>query len=326
MNALTQNPLILEIPIGLPCLNKIAKTLLRSVSTLSRELKRNTGNRGYRYHQAHQLSQQRHKDKPKAVKMTEAMKSVILGYLKQDWSPQQISGRLELEKQPSVSHETIYRWLLSDQQSGGHWYLLLRHKCKKYRKRYGKKDYRGRIPNRVDIDERPSVVDEKTRLGDWEADTVIGQAHQGALMTLTERVSRLSLALPMAHKTAELTKEATVKLLEKMKPWVHTITYDNGREFCSHERVAKALECDTFFAKAYHSWERGLNENTNGLLRQYFPKKSRLKEVTVEEVIQATEKLNNRPRKCLGYKTPYEVFRKLSRDSTFVQPCVALMS
>ena len=306
-------------------LAEIARCLNRHPSTISREITRNTGKRGYRHAQAGRLTQERHQRKVKAVKMDSEMKSVILSYLQQDWSPEQISGRLALENRKTVSHETIYRWLLRDQKSGGQLYLFLRHKCKKYRKRYGKQDYRGIIPNRVDIEERPEIVDTRTRLGDWEADTVIGQGHQGALITLTERVSRFSLALPILNKTAVNTTEATIKLLGKIKKWVHTITYDNGREFSHHQKVAQKLECDTFFAKPYHSWERGLNENTNGLLRQYFPKKSSLKEVSIQQVQQTTEKLNNRPRKCLNYRTPYEVFRQLSGDSNFLQPNVALM-
>jgi IS30 family transposase len=159
-------------------LNQIAAGMGRHPSTLGRELKRNTGLRGYRYKQAHKTAQQRHADKPKAVKMLGELKAYVTEHLEQQWSPEQISGRLKQENKPSVSHETIYRLVSEDQKAGGQLFTHLRHQAKPYRKRYGKHDYRGRIPNRVDIDQRPAIVEEKIRLGDWEADTVIGKGHK----------------------------------------------------------------------------------------------------------------------------------------------------
>jgi transposase, IS30 family len=140
----------------------------------------------------------------------------------------------------------------------------------------------------------------------------IGKGHQGALVTLDERKSKLRLALPVANKTAAAVTGSIIALLGAFKGWVHTLTFDNGKEFAKHEQVAEALDCATYFATAYHSWERGLNENANGLLRQYFPKAMGLLDVTTRQVLEAVHKLNNRPRKCLGFKTPYEVFRELS--------------
>ena len=154
---------------------------------------------------------------------------------------------------------------------------------------------------------------------------MIGKAHQGELLTLSERRSRLSLALPIPRKTAKHAKDATIQLLKPLKNYVHTITYDNARGFCKHENVAQSLACDSYFAKPYHSWERELNENTNGFLRQYFPKKSSLKNITGKQVMEATDKLNNRPRKCLGYKTPIEVFGEWSGDSSLINQFVAIM-
>jgi transposase, IS30 family len=291
---------------------QIAKDMGRHRSTISRELQRNKGQRGYRYNQAHEMAQQRHAEKPKAVKMTETIKQVVTSRLEQKWSPEQIGGRLKQEGKKSVSHETIYRFILTDKKAGGELHKHLRHQAKPYRKRYGKKDYRGIIPARVDIDERPAIVDEKTRLGDWEADTVIGKGHQGVLVTLTERVSKLNLVIPIIRKEAELAKEAIIQALKPFASWVHTITFDNGREFCKHTEIATALGCKTYFAKPYHSWERGLNENHNGLLRQYFPKNQPLDYVTQEDANQAVVALNHRPRKNLNYETPWEVFCKMA--------------
>ncbi|WGZ95943.1 MAG: IS30 family transposase [Candidatus Thiothrix putei] len=291
----------------------IALTLGRSQSTISRELTRNRGQRGYRHKQAHAKAQQRHADKPKAVKLTPELAVSIDTLLEQQWSPEQISGRLKAEGKTTICHEAIYQHVLRDKRAGGKLYLNLRRHTKKYRQRYGSKtgSVKG-IPNRVDIDERPAVANQRERLGDWEADTMIGKGHQGALVTLDERKSKLRLAFPVANKTAEAVTSSIITLLDGFKDWVHTLTFDNGKEFAKHEQVAQAIGCETYFAKPYHSWERGQNENANGLLRQYFPKAMGLLDVTTRQVLEAVHKLNNRPRKCLGFKTPYEVFRELS--------------
>lgn len=293
--------------------NRIARDMNRSQSTISRELARNTGLRGYRHTQANRKAKQRHAAKPKAIKMTRELTGHIDVMLQQQWSPEQIGGRLKREGQLSVCHETIYQHILKDKRAGGQLYLNLRHHAKKYRKRYGSiTGSRKGIPNRVDIDRRPEVTNRRERLGDWEADTMIGQGHKGALVTLDERKSRLRLALPVANKTAEEVTCGIITLLGVFKDWVHTLTFDNGKEFAKHEEVANTLGCETYFAKPYHSWERGQNENSNGLLRQYFPKTMGLLDVTTQQVLDAVHKLNNRPRKCLDFRTPYEVFRELS--------------
>ena len=219
----------------------------------------------------------------------------------------------------------MYQFILKNKQRGGDLYRYLRHQSKRYRKRYGSKDYRGKIPGRVDISERPGVVDERSRVGDWEAGLVIGKGHKGAIVTLAERRSRLYLAMPIANKTKELTSSAISALLTAFKSYVHTITYDNGREFNGHLDISEELGCNGFFAQPYHSWERGLNENSNGLLRQYFPKSMPLDQVSNKEVFEATEAMNNRPRKCLGYKTPWEVFNELTQMNTTFENCGALM-
>jgi len=292
--------------------NKIANSLGRSQSSLSRELSRNKGQRGYRHKQAGELAQERHKNKPKRVKLTSEIKGLINNYIEKDWSPEQIAGRLKKEEVISLHHETIYRHILFDKKVGGELYKHLRHQNKTYRKRYGSAHNRTGIPNRVDIDERPTVANNRERVGDWEADTIIGKNHKGAIVTLDDRTSKLRLAYPLEGKKAHCVVEAMVLLLNPIKKFVKTITFDNGKEFTLHEKIAQSLECDTYFAKPYHSWERGQNENANGLLRQYFPKEIELVDVTIKQVFSAVDKLNSRPKKCLDFKTPYEVFEELT--------------
>ena len=303
----------------------IAKSMNRSISTISREIKRNTGKRGYRYKQAHVLACDRHNNKNKAIKLTTYIKSYIMQKLHQYWSPEQIAGRLWLDKQYSISTETIYRFILQDKAVNGSLYTYLRHQHKRYRKRYGKNDYRGRIPHRTDIDNRPNIVDTRARIGDWEADTVIGKSYKGAILTLLERKSRLYLALPISRKTADEAKAAITQLLQPIKDFVYTITFDNGREFNKHHQVSKTLSCDTYFAKPYQSWQRGANENQNGLLRQFIPKGMKLDKINPKVVAKATILMNNRPRKCLGYKTPIEVFTELTGKNYFLDKSFALM-
>ena len=286
----------------------IGKNLDRATSTISRELARNSGQKGYRYKQAQRCCQERHACKVKQVKMTENIVLQIVDFLKQDWSPEQIAGRLAASNTIKLHHESIYRYILSDKQAGGQLYKYLRHQHKKYRKRYGSAHNRTGIPNRVDIDQRPQIANERKRIGDWEADTIIGKAHQGAIVTLDERKSKLRLAMPLESKKSIPVAASMIVLLRRLKKHVKTITFDNGKEFTLHEEVARDIKCSTYFAKPYHSWERGQNENANGLLRQYFPKNMKLNDVSIEDVFKAAHKLNSRPRKCLGYKTPYEAF------------------
>jgi len=291
---------------------EISTSLGRSSSTIYREIDRNTGLRGYRHKQANSFALERHKVKNKDIKMTDELKQEIAQYLESDWSPEQISGYLKKEGKVSVHHETIYQYILADKKSGGKLFMHLRHQSKTYRKRYGNARSRNGIPNRVDIDQRPAIVNGRQRVGDWEGDTIIGKAHKGAIVTIDERVSKLRLAFPLAAKKAQDVTDAIKKLLKPIKEYVHTITFDNGKEFASHEQIAKSLKCNTYFAKPYHSWERGQNENANGLLRQYFPKSMELVDVCVKKVFQAVHKLNSRPRKCLGYRTPYEDLEELT--------------
>jgi IS30 family transposase len=290
----------------------IAKALGRDQGNISRELSRNIGLRGYRHNQANNFAQERHKTKAKATKLTDEITLIIEEYVREDWSPEQIAGRLSSDHVIDLHHETIYQYILTDKKAGGDLYEHLRHQNKTYRKRYGHARNRTGIPNRVDIDERPEVANNRERVGDWEADTIIGKNHKGAIVTVDDRKSKLRLAFPLPGKKAGAVKDAMLLLFTPIQEFVKTITFDNGKEFTQHEKLAKELNCDTYFAKPYHSWERGQNENANGLLRQYFPKAMELTDVTIKQVFDAVDKLNSRPRKCLKFKTPYEVFKELT--------------
>ena len=206
-----------------------------------------------------------------------------------------------------MSHQSIYQRIYADKRKGGTLHLTLR--CQKARKkRHTGRARRGSIPNQVCIDERPAIVAERGRFGDWEADLVIGAGHKQALVTINERISRDSLIAHVAFKTAELVSKAMIAMLKPYSMCVHTLTTDNGREFAQHERIASTLDGDFFFAHAYSSWERGANENMNGLIRQFFPKKMAFNCITAKDIELAMHRLNHRPRKCLGYRTPHEVF------------------
>jgi len=279
--------------------------LRRSKSTISREIKRNKGLRGYRPKQAHRLAKRRRTRSTRRI--SEEVWSWVKHCLKEDWSPEQVSNWLAKEKKFFVSHEWIYQHILKDKQAGGDLYKHLR--CQKpKKKRYGARDRRGRIPNRKSIEERPAIVEQRSRIGDWELDTIIGKGHSGVLVSIAQRKTRLALLAKVPNKTAEAVAGAILKLLKPLSEKVHTLTADNGKEFSLHEKIAENLSAHFYFAHPYASWERGLNENTNGLIRQYFPKDRDFSTITAKEVKMVMDKLNNRPRKCLGIKTPNQVF------------------
>ena len=229
------------------------------------------------------------------------------------WSPEQISGYGKRHNLFSISHERIYQYVLADKKAGGKLYSYLRHGKKRYRKRYGSGKRGSPIKNRTMIDMRPNIVEKKERLGDWEIDTIIGKQQQKAIITLVERVSKKTLIGKVGSKHASFAREQTVSLLKPLKKYVFTITADNGIEFAQHELIAKKLDAKIYFAHSYHSWERGLNENTNGLIRQYIPKGSDFLELTDKDILHVQNQLNNRPRKSLGYATPNEVFNNLRK-------------
>ena len=288
-------------------LRDISKVVKHHVSTISREIKRNTGGRGYRYKQANAKAVERRSNASRTPKkLTPELIARIEENLREEWSPEQISGRLKLEG-IRISHEAIYQHIWKDKRSGGTLYTHLRHHGKKYNKRSSGKAGRGCIPNRVDITERPPIVEEKARIGDWEGDTIIGVKHQGAIVSYVDRCSKFTVLKKIDRKTAELVTQATVEKLGESGLPVKTITYDNGLEFSDHGNIANKLKTKCYFAKPYHSWERGLNEHTNGLVRQYLPKKTDFTQVSDQTVQSIAEKLNNRPRKSLNYRTPLEI-------------------
>jgi IS30 family transposase len=285
---------------------EIADVLEVHKSTISRELCRNRGLRGYRPQQAHALSLARRRDKAKP-RIAAQHWQWIEQLLRDDWSPEQISLWLGAAGRCLVSHEWIYQYVYEDKRQGGELHRHLR--CQKQRrKRYGSNDRRGQLKGRVSIDNRPTIVEKRSRIGDWEADTVIGRPGGSVLVTLAERKSLLSLIALAPDKSAKSVKEAMLSLLVPLAEQVHTVTYDNGKEFAYHLEVAECLNAKGYFAHPYHSWERGLNENTNGLIRQYLPKGTSFDSLSQKDIQRIMDKLNNRPRKCLGIKTPNQVF------------------
>lgn len=278
-----------------------------SPSTISREIHRNSGQRGYRHKQAHRKAVERVSRSGKMLKFKDDLLKRVENMLIEDWSPEQISLLLSKEG-ISISHERIYQHIWRDKLASGTLYQHLRQSRKKYRKRRTGKELRGHIPHRRSIDERPKEVGTRASIGHWEGDTVIGKAHKGALVTLVERASRFTLIAAVANKNAASVTAAVIALLSPYKQQVHSITFDNGKEFAYHTAIAEQLDANVYFAHPYSSWERGTNENTNGLIRQYFPKERELDNVQQHEIDKAMMRLNNRPRKILNAKTPSQVF------------------
>jgi transposase, IS30 family len=262
----------------------------------------------YKTHYAQTYADERHKNKLKHIKLTKTVERFIDEKLQIEWSPEQISGYAKRHNLFFVSHECIYQYILKDKRKGGHLYKHLRHQSKKYRKRYGSPKRQGAIKNRRFIDTRPAIVDEKRRLGDWEIDTIIGKNHKQAIVTLVERVSKKTILSKVNAKKADLVSSSIISSLKPIANNVLTITADNGSEFAYHEKISQELETEFYFAHPYSSWERGLNENTNGLIRQYLKKGCDFSPVTADDLELIMNRLNNRPRKSLGFATPKEVF------------------
>lgn len=292
-------------------ITETAKRLDRHKSTISRELKRNRGKRGYRPKQADETAAERKRGSSKSIKFTESLKESVSELLKKQWSPEQISNHLNISRKGYISHERIYQFIKEDRKHGGSLYLNLRQGHRKRRKRYGTgMSLRGQIKNRVLIDSRPSEVEKRTTVGHWEGDTVEGKNHKGFIVTLTERKTSYLKMAYVEYKDADSVSKAVVKLLKHIKGKVKTITFDNGKEFSNHEYISQKLDADIYFAHPYHSWERGLNENTNGLIRQYFPKKTDFRKISEKKIAEIERTLNDRPRKKLYYATPFEAFAR----------------
>ena len=295
---------------------KIAVHLCVDSRTIDREVQRNTGGRGYRFKQADEKAKSRRQvASSKPHKMTPSLIAEIEGHLiERQWSPEQICGILRTREVNPISlfPETIYAHILKDKRKKGTLYLHLRRKSRKYQVRIKGKTRRGQICHRVPIEEREVVANERQRLGDFEADTVIGKGHKSAVVTLVCRKSRFILIRKVARKGAEEVKDAIIEAISQEKLPIHTMTFDNGKEFAAHDKIAKKLKVKTYFANPYCSWERGSNENANGLLRQYFPKQTDFDKVTKDEIEKVQNLLNNRPRKILNYQTPSFVMRQIN--------------
>lgn len=288
-------------------MRRIAEHLSVHVSTVYREICRNLSGKGYRPASAHRQAVGRRKVSRKPEKLTSSVRHLLSSYLKKHWSPEQISGRLKLEGILEISHETVYKYVRQNRDLGGKLYKFLRRQ-RKYRKCYGGIG-RHKIVNAVSIDERPPIVDEKSRIGDWEADTIVSAKNKGTvLLTLVERVSKYLFIGRVEGRDGYGTAKKIISLLCRQKDKVLTITSDNGSEFSCHSLVSSHLHAGFYFAHPYMSWERGLNENTNGLIRQYFPKKTSFENITRDRLVQVACNINDRPRKTLNYRTPREVF------------------
>jgi len=286
---------------------EIAELTGKDKSVISRELKRNSGKRGYHAEQAQKFSDERKERFRKLRRFTDSVRRYVETEIREhQLSPEQIVGKAKRAGIPMVSAERIYQHVRSDRESGGDLYKYMRHKMKHRARPVGR-----RIPirDRVSIDERPAEVGLRNRVGDIEADTVMGKGGKTALLTMTDRKSRMEWVTRLPEgKNAKALAEVMIRLLWPYRKWLHTITSDNGTEFAEHERVAKALGVKFYFAHPYSSWERGLNENTNGLIRQYIPKVTSIDDYSDQYISEIQHKLNLRPRKCLNYDCPKNVF------------------
>lgn len=287
----------------------IARLLQCSASTISRELLRNQANGQYLPDTAQALAcTRRQNSKRPFAKVSLNLVLLIKHHLASWHSPEQLCGRLKLEGGACVSHELVYQMIYANHEGLGAYQKYLRQGRPKRRRRGGTKSKRGQIPNRADIDERPAIAALKVEIGHWEGDTVIGANHQGGLVTLVDKHSKYLLVGLIKNRGAAHVRTVSQGLLGEVKSaQVKTVTFDNGKEFSEHEKLSEATGAACYFAKPYHSWERGLNEHTNGLLRQFFPKSTNFRIVKAEQVQKAQELLNDRPRKVLGYRTPREI-------------------
>lgn len=295
-------------------LGDIARALGRSKSTISREIKRNSSPeyRLYLSHRAHGRAKQRKKlaNTHKRLK-DERIESYVRSMLKDGWSPELIAGRIRID-QPglSISHEAIYQYIYHpdtlDRQE------LIRCLRRRHRKRrnkgIGRKERKTKIPNRVPIDQRPPSVENRSRFGHWEGDSLVSRKSLAALNSLVERKSRYLMLTRLDAKTAEATSNAVIERLKGLPERARrTLTLDNGTENSRHEAITAAIGTKCYFARPYASWQRGANENVNGLVRWYLPKGTDFSKITDEQIARIEFLINNRPRKCLGFKKPIEV-------------------
>lgn len=285
---------------------EIAEIIKKNKSTICREMKRNSGLKGYRPKQANNLAFKRKKIIRCPIKMNFEVKEKISKKLQNKWSPEQISERFKLEKQSSVSHETIYKFIYKNKQEGGVLYKHLRRSHRKRKNRFPKENRRVGIKDALSINKQNKRIKERKEVGDWERDTMVGVNHKSACLVLVDRKSRFSKIknLPSKKKAKKVT-DATVNILKDLPKL--SITNDRGLEFSDHKNLSKKLQIKVYFCNPYSSYERGTNENTIGLVRQYFPKKTDLSKISQKDIVKVEFQLNNRPRKVLDWRTPYEV-------------------
>ena len=286
---------------------EIAELLGKDKSVISRELKRNSGKHGYHPALAHEMAEERKERLRRLRKFTEAIcKRILHDLCEEQYSPEQIVGLARREGREMVSHTRIYQFIHEDKKKGGHLYTHLRHKLKHRKRPVG---CACSIRDRVSIEERPAVVDERSRFGDWEIDTIVGKDNKGAIVTLTERKTGYLLMEKLTQgKNAKGLAETVIRMLTPYKKWVHTITSDNGTEFAEHKMIAKKLDARFFFCHPYSSWERGLNEYTNGLVRQYIPNGEPFDKYDNLYIRKVQYKINKRPREKLNFDCPKRLF------------------
>ncbi len=291
---------------------EIAKKVGVDPATISRELKRNSSKVYKRYSAkaADKISSNKrmYASRNSNKKLDTKLKNILIKYIQEDWSPEQISDRLKAVNIADISHVRIYQFIAQDKFQGGNLYTHLRFYHTGHRRaKYGTKS-KGRIKDRVSISQRDKIVDDKSRVGDWEIDTIIGAGKHGAITTIVERATSLvKISIPTTKKAIDIENE-TIRIMKPLKDKIHTITSDNGLEFANHKNISKVLDYKHYFCHPYSSWERGLNEYTNGLIRQYIPKGISFENITLEDIKIIEDKLNNRPRKALNWKTPNEAF------------------
>lgn len=292
----------------------------RHPSTIGRELQRNAAmhDGAYRPSKAQERTNGRRSRTRRGSAFTATQWMLVEDLLTEGWSPEQISGRLRRDGRLRISYETIYKYVWSEKHAGGSLHLCLRQRTKKHRKRYATKERRGRLAGKRHISERPPAVEKRRKLGHWEIDTVHGSGRD-SVATLVERVSGFTLIGKLPDVTACALNDRVLKLIRRPRRKVRlifkTFTADNGTEFHSHLEIERKAGVRFYFATPYHSWERGTNENTNGLIRQYLPKRTSMAFLTQRDCNAIAQQLNDRPRKRLGYATPKEVLAALSRKT-----------
>jgi IS30 family transposase len=279
-------------------------------STIGREIERNHCRLDGRYRpsKAQRRTQARRRRSRRNRQFDNQAYQLVCSLLREDWSPAQVAGRLKVSGQLSISHETIYRYIYQDKRRGGTLFRHMRHAAKNCRKRYRSNDNRGRLQGKRHISERPASVDSRRQVGHWEIDTVMGGGDQHCIVSIVERKSGYLVLGKLRNRTARGLTKRTVKLIERHPDSIETITADNGTEFHDYEAIEEATGVTFYFATPYHSWERGSNENANGLIRQYLPKRQSMAKISQQKCDAIARKLNTRPRERLGFKTPEEIF------------------